>query len=105
VSELLCLSALDAVEVSPTRNGMTSSTTTVYPSNTRRLRSLDGLAQAQAMPFIREVVPLARVGDEIGPPRDYRGAVCQVRTTADSAVLAFNSAQVAGQLVAAGLEE
>jgi biotin carboxylase len=105
VSELLILASFGALGNIPKLNGKSSSTTTVYPNRYGRLQSLNGLERAAASPFIRQIVPLAKVGDEIMPAQDYRGAVCQIRATADSAALAFNGAQVAAQLVAPELEQ
>ena len=105
VSKLLTLSALGALDAIPEQNGKTSSTVTVYPSRKCRLRSLKGLEQVAASPFVCQIVPLAAPGDEIMPAQDYRGAVCQIRTVADSATLAFNGAQMAAQFVLSDLEQ
>lgn len=104
-SELLAMSAFGAVGSPPGWNGMTASTVTVYPSRRGRLLSLNGLDQAESIPFVREVTPLAKIGDAVAPPRDYRGALCQIRSATNSAALAFNSALTAAQLVTAELEE
>jgi biotin carboxylase len=105
ISELVCTSALDVIDTVPLQNGKASSTTTVYPRRSGRLRSLDGMQRVMNSPFVCEVVEVARIGDEIESAKDYRGAVCQIRATAGSSALAFNSVQTAAQLIVIELME
>jgi hypothetical protein len=56
-------------------------------------------ADAARCPFVTDVTSVARPGDAVGPPRDYRGAACQIRTTAPTPGLAQNAALAAARQV------
>lgn len=103
-AQLLAEAALGAVNEAPQRNGRFSSTVTVYANRECELRGLACIERARSIPFVREVVVCARPGASLKAARDYRGAVCQIRSTAGSPALAFNSAQTARLLVLHELE-
>jgi hypothetical protein len=103
-SEILCRLSVGALDAMPHQNGRASSTVTVYAGEAGRLRSLNGVQFARAMPFIRDVVSVAECGSEVATARDYRGALCQIWSIAGSAPLAYNSAVAASQFVSAEIE-
>ncbi|OJF14451.1 ATP-grasp domain-containing protein [Couchioplanes caeruleus] len=95
--ELLCRSALGERLPDVAHNGRYASTATVYPAEPGVVAALPDREAAARGPFVSDVVWTAVPGDEVYPPRDYRGAVCQIRTRAGSASLAYNAALAAAR--------
>ncbi|MFI5497194.1 ATP-grasp domain-containing protein [Actinoplanes sp. NPDC051859] len=95
--ELLCRSALGErlPDVAPT--GQYASTVTVYPAEIGIVTDLPDRAAIEESPFVTSVVWSAGIGDEVYPPRDHRGAICQIRTRAGSASLSYNAALAAAR--------
>ncbi|OKJ06436.1 hypothetical protein AMK20_29550 [Streptomyces sp. TSRI0261] len=104
LSELLAAAALGTQLPSMKQNGRASTAMTVYPSVGGKLRAVHGLEAANRAPFVTQVLPGAQIGEEVFPPVDYRGALCQIRTVADSVNLSFNAALAAARDIWAEVE-
>jgi biotin carboxylase len=104
VAEFLIAAALDTKLPSLGQNGRASTTMTVYSPVGGKLRALHGVAEAGRAPFVVQVLPHARIGEEVFPPVDYRGALCQIRTVASSLNLSFNAAMAAARDIWAEVE-
>ncbi|WP_086801014.1 ATP-grasp domain-containing protein [Streptomyces caniscabiei] len=92
VAEILAAAALGKDLPSLRQNGRASTTMTVYPPVGGKLRALHGIEEARRSPFVVQVMAVARIGEEVSPPVDFRGWLCQIRTVADSLNLSFNAA-------------
>lgn len=97
-SELLCSLALGQKPRTPVRRDVASSTVTVYQAQAGTVAEVE-TADAARCPFVVDVTSVARPGAAVGPPRDYRGAACQIRTTAPTPGLAQNAALAAARQV------
>ncbi|MEV6599812.1 ATP-grasp domain-containing protein [Actinoplanes sp. NPDC051346] len=95
--ELLCRGALGERLPDVAHNGLYASTVTVYPAESGVVATLPDRDAAGRSPFVTDVVWNAGPGDEVYPPRDHRGAVCQIRARAGSASLAYNAALAAAR--------
>ncbi|MET8183626.1 ATP-grasp domain-containing protein [Streptomyces sp. NPDC005336] len=104
VAEILAAAALGTQLPPLEQNGRASTTMTVYPPVAGKLRALRGVEEAGRAPFVAEILPGARIGEEVFPPVDYRGALCQIRTVADSLNLSFNAALTAARDIWAEVE-
>lgn len=104
VAEILAAAALGKELPPLNQNGRASTTMTVYPQVKGKLRALHGVDEAALAPFVAQVLPGALIGEEVSPPVDYRGALCQIRTVADSVNLSFNAAMTAARDVWAEVE-
>ncbi|AEV87122.1 carbamoyl-phosphate synthase large chain [Actinoplanes sp. SE50] len=104
VSEILSLSALQMPLPDLSHNGKASTTVTVYPQVAGRLVQMRGLDEVGAAPFVVQALPSAAPGDWVQPPTDYRGALCQIRTVAESSNLSFNAAMAAARGISAVVE-
>lgn len=104
LTAILAASAL-GTELPPLeQNGRASTTMTVYPAARGKLTALRGVEEALRAPFVAQVLPGAQIGEEVFPPIDYRGALCQIRTVADSANLSYNAAAMAARDIWASVE-
>lgn len=102
--KILAASALGIELPSLNQNGRASTTMTVHPPVRGKLRALHGVEEAVHAPFVAQVLPGAQIGEEVFPPVDYRGALCQIRTVADSVNLSYNAAVAAARDVWAEVE-
>jgi biotin carboxylase len=97
VAAILAAAALGRELPSLERTGLGSTTVTVYPPVAGLLKAVHGLEEAVRAPFVAQVLPGARIGEEVFPPTDFRGALCQIRTVADTVNLSFNAALAAAR--------
>ncbi|MFD3326562.1 ATP-grasp domain-containing protein [Streptomyces sp. NPDC058701] len=97
VAEILAAAALGTALPSLEHNGRASTTMTVYPPVAGRLRAVHGLEEAGRAPFVAAVLPGAQIGEQVFPPMDYRGWLCQILTVAPSPNLSFNAAAAAAR--------
>lgn len=104
MAEILAAAALGNQLPSLEQNGRASTTMTVYPEAAGKLRAVHGIEEARRAPFVAEVLPAARIGEKVSPPVDYRGALCRIRTVADSLNLSYNAAVSAARDVWAEVE-
>jgi hypothetical protein len=104
IAGILAAAALGTELPSTEQNGQASTTMTVYPPVAGKLRALHGVEEAGRAPFVAQILPGARTGEEVCPPVDFRGALCQIRTVADSVNLSFNAAASAARDIWAEVE-
>lgn len=104
VAEILAASALGKELPPLNQNGRASTTMTVYPPAAGKLRALHGIEEASRAPFVVQVLPGARIGEEVSPPVDFRGTLCQIRTVANTPNLSYNAAVEAARDVWAEVE-
>jgi len=87
--------ALGEPQPLPRFNGSYSSGVIIYADQLGLLATLPDWGQVQTLPWLKEVVPSAKVGQMVGSARDYRGSLGQVRTLAPSPSLSLAAAYAA----------
>ncbi|GGB94989.1 ATP-grasp domain-containing protein [Cellulomonas carbonis] len=86
-------------------NGAYSSGVIVYADRPGRLQQAPDWEAVARLPWVRETVPAAAPGDEVGTAQDYRGSLGQVRTLAPSPSLSLAAAYSAASRVTSHVDD